>query len=417
VNLWHSKDHGATWERQRDPGPQDKNGTWCSCDTDVDLGPDGMLYITDFWVTDPAADALADVPPAAPVVERSPGQNGFVVESSRDGGATWGQGNFVTQIQPSSNDRQYIIAGTEPGEVYLAYAAGEPHQLGSLSPVPLPPFDAPSSAPSGGLQLWRSTDGGQTFSFVSKPSEDGFIARPRVASDGSVFYGWGALPSGATDPWNTTTTYVIARSADKGQTWQPVEIGRAANGTGGLWPMELDVGPDGMVHAVWMERMAQGSLLYYARSADGGATYGAPRLVTWANGTAFLPWVAHAGPGRAVVAFYGSPDEVEPLKAPESTRWDAWALVVDATTASPPVRVSASPVKVGVFCPQGAACPHDRELLDYPSVTWRDGWVHVAFAVSTLDEGVGHVDGSGSREPRGGHSTNAYVWHARARLS
>jgi hypothetical protein len=46
------------------------------------------------------------------------------------------------------------------------------------------------------------------------------------------------------------------------------------------------------------------------------------------------------------------------------------------------------PVKVGAMCPRGAACPADRELLDYPSLAYGpDGALHVAFATSRELEG------------------------------
>jgi hypothetical protein len=407
VNLWHSPDRGATWERQRDPGPQDKNGTFCSCDTDVDLGPDGTLYLTDFWL--------------------GAGFNGFVVEASSDGGKTWGAGNPVTVNTPAGNDRQYVIAGRDPGEVYLAYAAGSVGDLAPAPPVPLPLPDLPElgapGAQQGGLQLWRSTDAGRTLAQVAKVSDGGFIARPAVGPDGALFYGWSEPEPGDGAPWNTTATVRLAVSRDHGASFDAREVGKVRDGVGGLWPFELSAGPDGLLHLVWMERVpAGGSVLWYARSGDGGQSFAAPRVVGWRNGTALLPWVAHAGPGRAVVAWYGTEAAVLPLEAPRDTRWDAWAMVVGDTSAqdSAPARASPWPVKVGTFCPRGASCPQDRELLDYPAILWSDGWVHVAFAASLLDEGAGppgqDPPPGPAREPRGGHSTNAFVYAARAAL-
>lgn len=391
LNLWHSADSGATWETQREPATQDasKQGAWCSCDTDVEYGADGTLYLTDFWV--------------------GPGVNGFVVEASADDGATWRTGNFATITRPVANDRQYLAVGPGPGEVYLAYARGS---AAGLLPVALPAQD-----PEAGLHLWASADGGQTFQPRTMPyvGSDMFIAKPRVDAEGTIYY-----PFVQETDWDTPGTVMVAVSRDAGNTWDLREAGSIPNGVGGLWPLEADVGPDGMLHLVWMERGPEGvgSQLWYTRSTDGAETFAAPVRVGWTRGTALLPWIAHAGPGRAVVAFYGNDTALVPLEAAEDTRWYAWAFVVDGTslTATAPVQVAPWPVKVGTFCPQGAVCPEDRELLDYPAVIWRDGWVNVAFAVSTLDEGTGPPRSASDEEPRGGHSTAAKVWVGRARL-
>jgi hypothetical protein len=407
VNLWHSADQGATWERQRDPGPQDKNGTWCSCDTDVDLGPDGTVYLTDFWVGNPVDHTLGQLPDApVPLPVGAPGQNGFTTEASTDGGATWAPGNFVTVTRAFANDRQYITAGRDPGEVYLSYA-----RAGFGLPVPI-------DAPDAGLHLLRSTDFGRTYAQMSQPfqstaTSDAFIARLRVGEDGTVYYPWVASLG-----FNETATMVVAVSRDRGQTFERFVAGEAPDGVGGLWPMQMDVGPDGLLHMAWMARdPAGGSRLLYARSADQGATWTPARVVGWSNGTALLPWIAHAGPGRAVIAYYGNPAPMYALDAPNATQWHAWAIVIGNSAAEDlgPVQVAPWPVKVGTFCPYGAACPEDRELLDYPAVTWRDGWVHVTFAASLLDEGAGPAS-EGGAAPRGGHATNAYVYAARARL-
>ncbi len=401
LSLWRSDDSGASYKTLRAPQGQDKNASFCSCDTDVDVGPDGTVYITDFWVTS------APDPTGTGVV---PGHNGFVTEASHDGGASWDPGNFVTVARPAANDRQYIVAGRDPGEAYLAFARGG---------LPLP-VGLPVSAPDDGLLLSRTTDSGRTWVPLgtvhpNSAQSGSFIARPRVAPDGTFYYPWVESPNA--DPWNGTATVVVAASRDHGQTFTPHTVATIPTGVGGLWPMQMDVGPDGTLHAAWMQRTpGGGSTLWYSASRDGAATWSAPRQVGWTNGTALLPWIAAAGPGRAVIAFYGTPAAVSPEQAPADTRWDAWALVVttNGTTPGEPVRASPFPVKVGTFCPRGADCPQDRELLDYPGIAWRDGWVHVAFAVSAIKAPQPSTEPGD--EVRGGHSTNAHLWMARAKL-
>lgn len=393
VSLWYSADAGAAWESLRTPAPRDPDGAFCSCDADIDLGPDGQLYLTDFWV--------------------SPGLNGFVVEASTDGGRTWGPGNFMTVTNPVANDRQYITAGDEPGEVYLSYARG--------TAVPAPPTGTPLGLFTGGLHLLRSTDGGTTFGELAKPYEPdpgtfAFIGKMRQAPNGDLLFPWAEITG---DAWNASASMVVARSSDDGVTWEEVVAGTAPNGVGGLWPLAADVGPDGMVHVAWMEQGPDnnGSAILYTWSQDGGESYATPRVVSWTSGgTAFLPWIAHAGDARAILTWYGAPETVVPTKAPADQPWDAWATVAGPDEpGTEPSRISPFPVKVGRFCPRGAACGADRELLDYGAIGWRDGWVHAAFAVSILDEGAG--PDQRSDEPTGGHSTAAHVWYARARLA
>ncbi|MCA1811832.1 MAG: glycoside hydrolase [Halobacteriales archaeon] len=392
VSLWGSPD-GAAWSALRTPSPRDPNGTFCSCDSDVDVGPDGTVYLTDFWVTSQA--------------------NGFVVQVSGDGGHTWSRANLVPVERPRENDRQYIVAGRDAGEVYLAYARA----LGlPATPVPLPVDPVPFT--DAGLHLLRSTDGGATFTplpqvFHESATTFEFIAKPRVGPDGTLYFPWVEGPNA--DPWNGTATAVVAVSHDHGLTFSKRTIAPIPGGVGGLWPFELDVAGDGSLVAAWMERQpGAGSTLSFSSSTDQGATWTTPLKA--AGGTALLPWISAAGPGRAVIAYYGSPNAVDPLHAPTGERWDAWAVVIDHGAAQPPVRVSPFPVKVGRFCPRGAACDADRELLDYPAVLWHDGWVHVAFSTSLQDPGAGPPPSPPPSQPEGAHATAGHLWTARARL-
>ncbi|MEA3144393.1 MAG: hypothetical protein QOG31_1717 [Thermoplasmata archaeon] len=392
VSLWGSAD-GASWGALRTPSARDESGVFCSCDSDVDVGPDGTVYLTDFWVTSNA--------------------NGFVVQTSPDG-HSWSQASFLPIERPRDNDRQYITAGKVAGEAYLSYARA----LNLPVAAPALPVGVTQSTDAG-LHLLRSTDGGATFVplpqvFHETEAVSAFIAKPRVGPDGTLYYPWAEAP--ASDPWNGTATAVVAVSKDHGLTFARHTVAAIPNGVGGLWPFQLDVAADGTLVAAWMERQpGAGSSLYFSSSPDQGATWAAPLKV--AGGTALLPWVAAAGKGQVVIAYYGSPNATDPLYAPAGERWDAWAVVVEDGAVKQPVRVSPFPVKVGRFCPRGAACDADRELLDYPAVLWNAGWVHVAFSVSTQDKGAGPAPPAPpGGHPEGAHATAGHLWTARARL-
>ncbi|MEA3203016.1 MAG: hypothetical protein QOI63_682, partial [Thermoplasmata archaeon] len=263
VSLWGSPD-GAAWSALRTPSPRAPNGTFCSCDSDVDVGPDGTLYLTDFWVTSNA--------------------NGFVVQSSTDGGHAWSKVNFVPIERPRDNDRQYILAGRDAGEVYLAYARAL--NLPVSPPVPLPVGVVERT--DAGLHLLRSTDGGTTFTplpqvFHEAEERGEFIAKPRLGPDGTFYYPW--VEATNSDPWNGTATAVVAVSHDHGMTFSKRTVAQIPGGVGGLWPFELDVGGDGSLVAAWMERQpGAGSRVYFASSSDQGVTWTAPLKV--AGGTA-----------------------------------------------------------------------------------------------------------------------------------
>src|SRR5438105_3683313 len=78
--------------------------------------------------------------------------------STKGDARTW-SASFVPIERPRDNDRQYITAGRQPGEVYLAYARAL--NLPAALPVPLPVGVVERT--DAGLHLLRSSDGGATF--------------------------------------------------------------------------------------------------------------------------------------------------------------------------------------------------------------------------------------------------------------
>lgn len=393
AHLWRSEDRGGSWTPLRTTSYAE-DGSWCSCDTDLSLGPEGTLYLTDFWVSET-------------------GLNGFVVQASDDGGQSFDEGNFLSTTNPAANDRQYVTAGNEPGVVYLSYARG------TLGPEGEASADA-------GLHLWRSEDGGDSFTQRTQVVEAGdsfpLIAKPHVGPDDTVYFPWYEVSSD--DPTAGTAEVRLGVSTDGGQSFEVREVAQATGW--GIWPLQATVGPDGTVHLVWMDRLEDGGAqLQYTHTSGAAENFAEVRTVTWEEGTAVLPWITAAGPGRAAIGFYGTAERVVPTQAPEDTRWDAWATVVEADGAAlEPVRASPFPVKVGPMCPNGAGCSEDRELLDYPAIAWDEDRLTFVFAASTLDEGAGPQRSSTATvqlldpapEPEGGHDAAANLYVARAEL-
>ncbi|MFP5360891.1 MAG: hypothetical protein ACLGHM_10390, partial [Actinomycetes bacterium] len=84
--------------------------------------------------------------------------------------------------------------------------------------------------------------------------------------------------------------------------------------------------------------------------------------------------------GRVAVSWYGSDATGEPSEAPEGTEWRLF--VAERVDGAWSVATS-EPVKVGPMCGKGAACPSDRELLDYAGIAYGpDGRLHATFATS-----------------------------------
>jgi hypothetical protein len=112
------------------------------------------------------------------------------------------------------------------------------------------------------------------------PIEPHGEAPPRLAADGKgglyALYAVGKVIPGRRFPANALR---LVRSTDHGRTWTaPVTV----NGTGELGDFgshgfhALTVGPDGSVIATWLENAKGISRVYFARSTDGGSSFGVP---------------------------------------------------------------------------------------------------------------------------------------------
>ncbi len=363
--LWRSQDDGATWEILREPNrlagiatPNSGAGTFCSCDADVATSADGWTYYTDWWI----AGFF--------------GPGNYLVERSPDGGDTWESVPVTIPLpEGQSIDRQWITAGPD-GQVLLTYL-----QFGDV-------VSNVMQTGNGGFEVRavRSADHGETWSdSVTVFPDDGgspLHGHPFLMPDGAF-----VVPVGDVD----TSDYLddpgavrVAVSRDAGATWTEHEVARVETRFDGVWPVAGAADEAGNMYVAWSaDDGEQGSRVWLASSSDGGVTWSSP---TDLSGPGFhaLPWVAARGDGTVAVGWYGGDYKGDPADAPEDTEWFAFLARQTADDqAWRTVKLQDDPVKTGAFCPRGAACRSDRDLLDYLSLTYGpDGRLHASYATA-----------------------------------
>jgi len=206
--------------------------------------PDGALHILYAVArTDPGPQAF---------------HAGLRVATSRDTGRTWGPPISVTDdgaLGKYRNDHALHVGGD--GTIYVSWLDQRTDTIRVFAT--------------------HSTDGGKTWDTNRLVDEEGSCECCRVAltttREGRAFLAWRKkLPGGIRD-------IVVARSDDRGVTWSaPVRINADDWEVGGC----PDAGPSlaaddaGRLHVGWWTGKPGAAGVKYARSDDGGSTFGAP---------------------------------------------------------------------------------------------------------------------------------------------
>jgi hypothetical protein len=138
----------------------------------------------------------------------------------------------------------------------------------------------------------KGTNGGTTWASAKRlTSTSGASQRPVVAVSPSghlhVIW-WDETPGNA--------EVYYGKSTDGGTTWEAAK--RLAWTAGQSSYPSLAVYSSGTVHAVWQDNTPGNYEIYYRKSADGGATWGTAKRLTWTSGSSGRPGVAVSSSGH-----------------------------------------------------------------------------------------------------------------------
>jgi hypothetical protein len=331
VYAWFSDDDGATWTYVDRLPPENLPASGFS-DPDFAIDAAGNVYLSEINLVNVA------------------------VSKSTDAGHSYELQNFFAQ---TITDRQWTAAGSTD----VLFIVGNADMGGTFPTDPVG---------NNGHLIYRSTDGGRTFSeAVSDAGGLGDI----VFDQGSGTLYEAHLEGGrlvmaafrnALDPdVHTALTpekHTIAPSVDMLSHWPAIDVDAAGN----VYIAWDEGGNGGREAGVW-----------YSYSTDGGRTWAPEARVDTDSRTDIWPWIAVGDPGRVAVAWFGNDAEVPDHDAEAAT--EPWNVYVAQTltglgcakSTAPGFRVTRAtpePFHVGTVCMGGTICQAqlvDRRLGDY----------------------------------------------------
>ena len=310
--------------------------------------------------------------------------SGFSTATSPDNGHTLTPAGVDTAGGVTSNgalaDRQWMTF-TDAGTVLLTYNQQQPRNAVVI----------------------KSTDGGLTYGAGSA------IAAPDPDFPGPMHW----IPSLHTVvmPWTKGEQVNLAISQDGGDTWTDCVVATGdtvAGGTAGF--ATADVDSAGNVYVAWADSADYHTWLASLHAADvakcdqsitdvENTPDGQPTVQPGFTvpvqmdrdsvSTTVFPWVAAGGtPGRAAVAFYGTPQDGDPNTSGFRGAWDVYvSQTTDAFDAVPKVgqvKATTHPFHYDSICLNGLGCDisgGDRSLADFFAITYnrQNGKLSVVF--------------------------------------
>jgi hypothetical protein len=222
------------------------------------------------------------------VFNRTDDANGLAVSRSTDGGATWAT-SYVIQTSAADgatlfNDKEWIGADrADPNVAYVTWTQFRYNNAGRYLSSP--------------IVISKTTDGGAHWSAPRRISSytrsQGSVVQ--VDGAGAVHVTFETFAGG-----RDAVAYAVSR--DGGATFQtrilavindiPSPLPGAAFRTNSFPALAVD-GPG--LHVVWSNWNGSNADVLYIGSADGGASWSAPRAIGGGAGDQFFPWIAAGG--------------------------------------------------------------------------------------------------------------------------
>lgn len=210
----------------------------------ISYGPDGTLY---------ALYAVAKVVPG----RRFPMSSLRLARSNDDDGVTWRTPVTIASDSAFGTRNFHALHVGADGDLYVAWLE--------------------SSQGKSRTFLTRSTDGGTTWTppALADTTQSCPCCRTAIATgrDGTLYLAWRTVLAG------NVRDVVVARSRDRGLTWSaPVRVhadGWVFDGCPHAGP-SMQVDSAGTVHIAWWTGLEGKAGVYYARSTDDGTTFDAP---------------------------------------------------------------------------------------------------------------------------------------------
>jgi hypothetical protein len=345
-NVWSgayaSFDGGRVWSSGLLPGhPNDTRRTAlsdyaCGSDPVLAFAPDGTLYYASIHTTEDlnASETMPTPPQLGPILGSPTLNAALAVTRSRDGGITWDDPVLLgTRDDGGIFDKEWLAIDAATGQLYVTHfytgdgtiriQRSDDHGQTWTEPVDVvTPRDFPDgpntvqfgqvgvgpgsvvhyiawvqgwSPPFSGIYHLRSTDGGATWSApqlvaayapvldLGVTHKYRIVTMPSLAVDpasGALYVAWPMLTEPRAAPRAQADLDIfVARSADEGASWgAPVRVNDDLVGPlNGQWMPAIAIGPGGVVHLTWMDYRddprGQSAMVYYAFSRDGGATW------------------------------------------------------------------------------------------------------------------------------------------------